>query len=700
MIMNNRVLLVLSIFMALVFLQGARAADFELTVFPDEISVCPCSAITPQHISVSVKNLYHSTDSYIFTLATPPGWSSQIQKDITLASGEEGDLDLFLVNVDCNVPPGIYTAMVTAKSATTGHEVSATLSIEVLLCRGAELSVVEDHREVCFEEAVPVTYDMNIKNLGKLEETFRLSSVDWAGFSEAEITLGAGQSKSFSVVLNPEGLLISLHTVPVYARSTDPNSPLYYTPLTETLELDVKDCYDFSAELQPRENTVCFGKSTEYILVIKNIGLNEDSYSIYTPDWITNGETGVSLGPGQKADVKITVEPETLGTHEVSVTVTSSKESDLSKKATASIISQECRSVAVIVSPAEYTVCGGMPPIGFDVSVKNTGTVEDTYQLTTSMGTLENISLTLNPGETETIRLNVDLTGLEGTLTITVTASDGVISDKAEIELTIENCYSADLSIEPEMQAVCPYDSVMYTVTIQNTGELPDIYTLRYGDEIEIVELDSGESQGFELTFLVPFEESGIYVVSAFADSDHVSLTETAALNVKTMGDCYSAELQVAEEKRIKPCTIEECEAITLPVEIKNKGEKDASYTLTLEAPEWIYMEPTTLDLKSGESGLAYLYLSPKFGVEEDRYPITINAESQYVELKKVVDIVVAENLTAAEEPEISLNVSLGNITGAIIGGERPLWKTVVVAIIAIVIIIILAIRFILLVKK
>lgn len=701
--MNNKALLVFSAFLAamlITFSHGVMAESFELTVFPNEVSVCPCSAITPQHVSVSVKNLYHSTDSYTFTLTAPAGWNSQIQDSITLASGEDGSLDLFLINVGCNVPPGIYTATVGAKSATTGKTLDEILSMEVLLCKGAELSVVEDQKGVCFEEAIPVTYDMVIKNLGKLEETFQLSSsVTWAGFSEAEITLDAGENKTFSVVLNPEGLTVGLHTVSIYAKSTDPSSPLYYTPVSETLELDVKDCYDFTVDIQPDENTVCFGKAIDYTLVIENTGLNQDSYSIYTPDWVTSEKTNVSLLAEQKANVKLTVTPGTLGSQDFSITVTSSKELGLSKKASSKIVSQECRDVAVIVSPTEYMVCGGVPPVSFDVSIKNTGTVESTYQLTPSLGTLGTTAMTLIPGGIETTKLEVDITGLEGEVEITVSAAADDIYDEAKVTLVVENCYSANLTIIPEMQSICPYDSVMYTVTLVNTGKLPDNYTLRYGDVTETLGLSSGELQSFELTFLVPFEESGVYVVSAFADSEHISITQTAALNVKSMDTCYSAELKVDDKKKIKPCTLDECEATTLPVEIDNTGEKPASYILSLEAPDWIYMEPTAFDLEPGESGTAYLYLSPDFGVEEDIYILTIKAESEHVELVKIVDVVVTENITA-EEPGVSLNISAGNITGAIVGGERPLWKTVVVAVIALIIIIILAVRFVLLVKK
>jgi uncharacterized membrane protein len=700
MIMKNSIFLALGTLLAAIILtQGAWAAGFELNLYPGKVSVCPCSAITPQHVTVSVNNLYHSADTYTFTLTPPAGWSSEIQDSLTLASGEEKSLDLFLINTGCSVQAGVYTAAVTAKSAATGESISKTLNMEVLLCRGIELTATEDYQDACFEEALPVEYGMMIKNMGKFEETFALSSpAAWAGFPEDEITLGAGETESFSVFLDPEGLQVGLHEAHVNARSLDPKSPLYYTPATKKLGLEVKDCYDFSADIQPKENDVCFGESAAYAVMIENTGLREDTYLIYTPEWITSEETEVSLEPGQKAALDIEATPGSLGKLDVSVTVSSSGEPELSMKATASVVSRECRDVAVIVSPAEYEVCGGLPPVSFTVSVKNTGATEDEYVITSTKGTLEKGSLALRPDETGTTGLEVDITGLEGEVSITVAASDGVVSDEATISMNVRDCYSANLTVTPSVQSICPYESVAYMITIENTGELPDAYVLRYGDEAESLELDSGEYQEFELVFLVPFEEAGVYVVSAFADSDHVSISETAALNVKTMDSCYNAEIVAEATNRIKPCTIDECDAVILPVEISNTGEKPASFSLFLEGPEWAYVEPMEFGLGPGESGVAYLYLSPGFGTEEDTYPVTIRAESEYIEVTEVIGIIVAENVTAGE-PDVSLNVSTG-ITGAIVGGERPLWKTVVVAIIAVIIIIILAVRFILLVRK
>jgi archaellum component FlaG (FlaF/FlaG flagellin family) len=707
MIMNSKAFLVIGTIMVAMLVSfsigstGVIAESYiEMTVFPNDVSVCPCSAITPQHVTVNVKNLHYNTDTYAFTLIPPSGWNSQIQDSITLASGEEGMLDLFLVNIDCNVPKGVYSVLVSAESLTRGETTTQTMEIEVLTCRGAEMSVTDNSKDVCFENPLPITYEMSVKNLGKFEETFQLSSpVNWVGFSETEVTLNGGESRSFSVVLNPQDLAAGTHIVPVHARSTNPASTVYYAPIVKNLELEVKDCYDFTANMQPQENTVCLGKTADYSLIIENTGIESDSYSIFVPDWIIAEESTVSLSSGESIAIGIIVMPSTTGSHEVGITVTSVKETGLSMKVVSTAILEECRSVAVIASPSEYTVCGGMPPVSFDISVKNTGTVEATYQLSSILGIFESATMTLAPGETKSTIMEVDMAGLVGDVTITVRASDGDIYDETDINLVLENCYSADLTIIPDSQSVCPYDSVNYTVMLKNTGKLTDSYNVRYGDVTESFDLGPDESQSFMLTFLVPFEEAGIYVVSASTESDHVSLIQTAALSVRTVSECYNGEIDIVETKKIKPCTLDECEAIIVPVDIKNTGGKSVYYALLVEGPDWVHMEPTVLDLGPGETGTAYVYLSPGFGVGESTYTIMVKAESEHFGIVEALDVIVTENLTA-EQPDVTLNASVGNITGALIDADRPAWKTIVVAVIALIIIIILAVRFILLVKK
>ena len=251
MIMESKNLLIFTGFLAALlisFSPGVLATSYvELSVFPNQIQACPCSAMTPQTVAVTVKNLHHDTDTIRFTLDVPDGWNSQIQSSVTLASGEEQTLSLFLINVNCGVAPGTYTATVTAESLSRGETVSKELTIDVLLCRGAELTVDQQTKDSCVEEPSDVRYNMTIKNLGKFIETFDLTaSVGWTSFSQSQVTLEAGESRNFGTILDPRDVLPGLHEITVYAKSTDPNSPNYYNPATILIKLDVKECYDFN----------------------------------------------------------------------------------------------------------------------------------------------------------------------------------------------------------------------------------------------------------------------------------------------------------------------------------------------------------------------------------------------------------------------------------------------------------------------
>ena len=142
---------------------------------------------------------------------------------------------------------------------------------------------------------------------------------------------------------------------------------------------------------------------------------------------------------------------------------------------------------------------------------------------------------------------------------------------------------------------------------------------------------------------------------------------------------------------------------------------------ITMEGPDWAYLEPDEIHLGGEEEGVLYLYLSPGFGTNMDTYTVNIEADSGRASDSLDVAVIVPEDITDVELPEppeepeepeepgnVSINVThpeepTGNETGPITGGaveERPFWKTAAVALIALIIIAILVLRFVLLLRK
>jgi len=154
------------------------------------------------------------------------------------------------------------------------------------------------------------------------------------------------------------------------------------------------------------------------------------------------------------------------------------------------------------------------------------------------------------------------------------------------------------------------------------------------------------------------------------------------------------------------------CNATTVPIVMKNTGEKSSGYVLSVkEGPAWVYISPDSVYLDSGEEKIIYLYITPPFEAESGAYIVTVNARSDHAQFDLRIPFTLGTNVTVhGGEANItgenvtsgvSLNVTFpeNNITGLIIT-KGDTWKVLVVGIITILIIIILVIRFALLIKK
>jgi len=359
----------------------------------DRISSCPDTVLSD--INVMVTNLGSQTDTIKLTLDWPSdmGFIKPFQ---TLASGESAIIDPFWITLSYNLVPGVYFAKVTAESSMTGDKVTKEIAIEVLRCHYVNIVIDDDYEQSCRETEEPVIYEIEVENQGKFSETVDLSaSVDWAEFSESRLTIPAGSSRTSSLVLSPSGQAApGLNTIFVTARSVDS-----YATATSSVEMDVVDCFDFAAEIDPETQDTCMGDVKEYDVMITNRGDQEDEYTIDVPDWVFPDETKVKLEPGESRTVVLSVSTDMAGVQKFDVVVSSVRDSSAQPVRLSGIInSEECRGVAVILSPSEMSVCRG-DDIEFSVSIKNTGSIEGNYDLDASFGTLSRESLTLEAGK-------------------------------------------------------------------------------------------------------------------------------------------------------------------------------------------------------------------------------------------------------------------------------------------------------------
>jgi uncharacterized membrane protein len=700
---RNLLVFGLAISLAFAFLNSAAFAEsFEFQVMPSITSACPCSSLTPQNVQVSVHNLYQYPDTYSFTVDAPPGITAQVQQSLVVNQGDTRSLDLFLINIGCSVMPGDYNVVIKAKSGTTGDVLTKTLNLQVLNCYEVQLGVDTRFKDMCIEENASSIFYLTLQNAGKFSDTYDLSSsVSWAVFSDDPVTVDAGKSKTVAMALTPPSGMKGVQTITVSVKSQN-----YYSTDSDTVQLNVQGCYSMTADLQPSQVSICLGEVVTQKLTISNTGTKADTFSVILPNWVTADRASVLIDAKKTADVILTLTPSQKGRTFFNVTAVSVRDPNERAVIPASVDAQECRGVAVIVTPASAYVCQGVEA-GFTVAVKNLGMIQDTFNVTASSGVLEFNKLVLDPKETKEFSLKV-ANAAPGNYSVNVKAESDGIYDGDTVSVVVDNCYSASMDMSPQNTSVCAGAAVNYTVAIKNTGKLSDTYTLAVqspiaGNVSRQFTLGPGQVRMEYFTVQTPSDpQANEYAIMVSLHSEHSSASSQSILTVKPKSSCYSVQIAPQAETHL----VQICNASTMAVTIKNTGQNRDSYNLSVDGPSWAYISPNVLDLSGGQQQVVFIYFSPCFGAETKVYEIGVKASSAFIQSSQNIAVGVVENLTGMPPitpPPAGNETNAtggGNVTGLILGLDSNQWKLVAIIIITLIIIIILAARFIMLAKK
>ncbi|HDD46453.1 MAG TPA: hypothetical protein ENG42_03175 [Candidatus Aenigmarchaeota archaeon] len=720
----------------LILAPGAFAySNLEMVITPSYVSVCPCSAAS--NINLMLTNLDDETDTYKLRLGLPSGWSGFIEPEVTLASGESRSVSIY-VTPDCVSEPAVYIVKVIATSSLTGEVFSKDLKVEVLRCHHVKL-YVEPQISMCKGESID--YGIDVKNMGKFDEEFNVNiATPWGQHITHTIKLLSQQTKRIVVKLTPPA-----DKTGEYYIEVDANSLTSYASDTAVSELTIENCYDFDAYLSPFSQDVCLGRLARFDLVIVNKGTKDDNYTISMPSWVISDKESVYLKGGRQGNVKIYVKPRVAFEKEFDITIASSKKPGLRYVVKGKVSARDCRKVAVIITPADSEVCYGLEKV-YDVIIKNTGTIEETYNIVSTHGKLSQSKVFLNPGETKKVKLTVGAEEMElgKVMVIVVKAFAKGIADENIATLAVKNCYSAEMSVEPEYKKACRKEVINYSINVKNTGRFTDSYTL-YMDNKEIAKfiLRSGEETVFtkSLYLFQPYAQTK--EITFKLNSSFVAVEKHVKVDIRPIEECYSVEINIeGNGKRVKvigmptgagvatgfikeraaKVNVDVCKTAVLNVRIRNIGEMSDVYNVAIEGPEWVYISQQKFLLKKGEAKNAYIYISPPYNVKGS-YVAKLIVSSENI--KKVVEILINVNqwdacviegrevniTTPAQPKENVTNISgievptrnvTANISNETITGAVPVkigLKSILAVVIIISIVCILAAKIIMVVK-
>ena len=687
------------------------------------VSTCP-GPITVQDVRINIRNLGADTDSYSISMTLPEGWDGAIQSGLVLASGEMDNLDLFYVNIPYTQLPGKYSINIKVESNTNpSDEITKEMVVEVLGCHIVELNLIDTYKETCQETPGSETYKVELTNKGKWEEEFQLSSSkSWVTFSQSRITLSSQETKQIDIVVTPPDNLAGEQVIDVSAKSVTS-----YATDKDEIKIFLIDCYGIEAGISPLEHSVCVGRFKTYTLTLENTGTDEDTFMLTSPDWVELSQKEITIPAGQVRQVEADVTPSSAGRVNFDIVVVSKNDPDAKVTVTGSITAEECRGVAVILSPTEVTACEGSD-VKFNLAVKNTGTIENQFTVESSLGSVSDGSLTLGPGETKSTTLTIDTENMTGEQSVKVKVTDGVVSDQATATMILEECYSANIAVVSDKVTVCPCGKVEFSVVIENTGKLPDTYTIEFEGEKKEIQVASGDFETVLFDKEISCDSKDNKTFAFEVTSEHIGYSvHGVQLNVRDKEECYSVHLLT--EGTLE--SIEDGRATAIKLILTNDGQEKDSYDIDVTGPSWAYVSPVSAELEADKSKDVYLYVSPPFGTDENDYEITVAARSSMASSGLVFSVSVdgegevtvgeivpeipevpepeepeenvTENVTIERPGDVTLNVSFGNdsVTGELTAvEERPFWKTVTVAVITLVIILILVVRFAFLFKK
>jgi len=503
-----------------------------------------------------------------------------------------------------------------------------------------------------------VTFFIIVRNTGNVYDNFDLNANDnsgWALTLDNTVLDGIPPGEDEQTVLRV--------TIPenAAANSKD-NITVVAVSKTDPTISDNKSCIvnvmqatrGVSISISPSENEEYPGDVITFIVSVNNTGNAKDNFDLTVSDnsgWSPNvSPTSLVLAAfsGGNATLSVTIPPDATGgtVDNIRVTATSRHDNTKSddKTVTANVIL--VRGVSVSISPSSQNGANGAT-LTYTVTVNNTGNASDTFSLTytDNAGWSPSVlptSLTLSPGSSDNATLSVTIpsNAVGGTIdNITVTAT-GDVSGSGSCTAEVAIAKGVTVSISPSSKSGANGATLTYNVTVTNTGNVSDTYTLENTDTLSWTKSLSNTSVGplspsaFDnsttLSVIIPSNAIGGTI-------DNITVTATSQTD-NTVSDSDSCTVEVTVTRGVSVSISPNYEngengaTLTYTVTVINTGNVTDNYGLTvIDNAGWgPTVSPTPLTIIRGGNGNATLtVIVPPNAIPDTMDSITVTATSQ-----------------------------------------------------------------------
>jgi uncharacterized repeat protein (TIGR01451 family) len=515
-----------------------------------------------------------------------------------------------------------------------GHQASRWLIDDVLI--SAVIYNLSLEADVTAKTGLPsetVEYDLTLTNLGPVEDTYQLSitGAEWGvTLSQDEITLAPGASSDFtaSVVVPLNAMAGDWDTFTLKAISQTDDDINAEVELTTTGGA----VYAFSFTADPAEKTGLPGEVVEYELILTNLGNASDAYILtkvegaIIPDppyypWVFElSEIYVALEAGAQitifgyhtiGDDALAGESETV---EVGATSSENPSTAVVHLATTADVFYN---LSLTTDDAEKIGLPGATVV-YDLTLTNTGNAADIYNLSFTGAlwevTLSHELVTLAVGESADLTASVLVPadanyGDWDAFTVqAVSQGDDEVSAEVELTTTAGAVYGLNLTADETELTGLPGDTVVYDLTLTNTGNASDTFDLSFTGALwdvtlsqDIVYLAAGESADFTASVVVPLDAMAgdwdAFTVEAVSQADDEITGEVELAT--TAGSVYGLTL-TADEVELSGLP---GETVSYDLTLTNTGNAGDTYDLSFTGAEWgVTLSQDEINLAAGAS--------------------------------------------------------------------------------------------------
>jgi len=594
-----------------------------------------------------IKNTGASKDSFFVNISSNPfNWGS-MDLSSPFVSLEADAFTSFNLTVAVPIDAAVQN-VTTVVTATSQGNTSVFQSANILSSVTAiyNLELIANNVNASVEPSDTVVYEVRVKNTGNTQDTFNFDVTGekraWGklNISSAQLASGASTVVSLSVTV-PNNEQPANWSIAFKATSLGNTSRFELVSLNVVVKK--KHDLDLSAGDFISKKKGDPGAKVVFKVNVTNLGPDSDTVDLLVSgtrlSWASLAQDSAQLSSGasQVIDLTITIPsnavPEALV---FKVTGTLKSNTNRTKAMDFTLTVGQIYKMEISSLLAENSTSpGGV--VGYLVKIKNIGTGNDTIQLSaqnySTWVTFSKSSTTLSPDQSDNITVTVTVPSkplpTKGDYQIGILAKsvgNESMTVNMTLVMTIKQVYGVEVSSNISVSYVDPGRSVSYQITVKNTGNGKDSFSLtKSGEKTDWVTFSSSsitvdglQSASVTMTVQVPsnaFAQSFVVKVNTKSQGDATvqnDLNLTTTINL-----LYGLELTPSETSKeiTSPVTA------TYNMTIRNTG--NSNDTMDFEAVgarmDWVSFNTSSVLLGPGNSTTVKVTITPPWATPYDK---------------------------------------------------------------------------------